>query len=294
MTRAGKIALLALGAAAALCGLALTGWPQDLLLGARLVPPPVERALPAPAAGAFPHELLERALQAHVDEAGRVDFAGLREDKDLAAYVGLLAAYSPRSHPALFPTREEALAYHLNAYNALVLWGVTRHWPLGSVQEVPSGGLWEMKPGQGFFYSLRFVLGGERVHLYGLENETIRGYKDARIHAAINCASVSCPRLRRDAFRPATLEAQLTAGAAEMVGDPRHLRVDPQGRRVVASSIFDWFRADFEAEAPSLLAWWATHAPSSEQRGALEAAQRDGYAVEFAPYDWGVPPAPAR
>lgn len=281
-------ALILLGALVVGGALGLLGIPQRALLGYRLQTPPALGLAP-PQPGAFPHGELEALLLAHVDEQGRVDYPGLHQERAaLERYVAQLAAWSPRSHPALFPSRAHAMAYDINAYNALVLWGVLLRWPLGSVQEVPPGGLIEIKPGQGFFYSQRFVLGGEEINLYDLEHRVLRPYGDARIHAAINCASASCPQLQRRVFTPEGLEAQLAQAMAQMVSQDKHLEVDERARVVRASAIFDWFEEDFVAHAPSLLEYWAQVAPPGPRREALERARRQGYAVQFKVYDWTI------
>ncbi len=84
------------------------------------------------------------------------------------------------------------------------------------------------------------------MNLKSLEDRLIRErFHDPRIHAALNCASISCPRLQREAFEAARLDAQLDEAMSEFVGDPRHLRVHPETRMVELSKIFDWFSEDF-------------------------------------------------
>lgn len=265
-------------------GLWVAGVPQKLLLGDAAVPVP-RVDVKVPAAGAFPHGLLDAALKRHVNSEGRVDYAGVRADEDLQRYVATLASVSPASHPQLFPSEAHELAYYCNAYNALVLYAVGLHWPLKSVQDVRVASVVELKPTQGFFYGQRFVLGGQRVNLYDLENSVIRSYGDARIHAAINCASESCPALEAEAFTAARLDAQLDAVMKAMVADPRHLRIDAATRTLHASAIFDWYKDDFVADQGSLHAYWVAFA-SPDQAAALQAAA--GYKIAFNPYDWGV------
>jgi hypothetical protein len=93
-------------------------------------------------------------------------------------------------------------------------------------------------------------LGGRETDLKALEDDVIRArYGDARVHAALNCASVSCPRLPRAAFTGEKLNAQLDAAMHEFVTDPKHLRVDRGAGKVAMSKIFDWYAADFLADA---------------------------------------------
>ena len=85
-----------------------------------------------------------------------------------------------------------------------------------------------------------------RLHLKGLEDKKVRaGYGDARAHAILNCASISCPRLRRRAVEPETLEADLDEAMAELVSHPKHFQLDESAGVVCLSRIFDWFEGDF-------------------------------------------------
>src|SRR5262249_59675958 len=64
-----------------------------------------------------------RVLAGHVDEQGRIDFAGISKDRaDLDAYVAYVGAVSPETDRAAFPTPDAVLAYYLNAYNALAMY----------------------------------------------------------------------------------------------------------------------------------------------------------------------------
>lgn len=179
-----------------------------------------------------------------MDGKGRVAYEALSRDRaDLDRYLEALRGVSPESRPDLFPSRAERLAYWVNAYNALVFAGVLDRGP--EKESVWKGGL---VSGYSFFVSRKFVLGGEETNLKRLEDATIRkGFEDPRIHAALNCASVGCPRLPQVPFLPGTLDEQLDAAMSEFVGDARNVAVDASSRTVTLSKIFDWFEDDFLA-----------------------------------------------
>jgi hypothetical protein len=253
-------------------------------------PGPAPDAIPAP----FDHALLDAVLAAHVDDRGRVDYAGLARDRaDLDAYYARLAAVSPDSHPALFPTEADRLAYWINAYNATVIVVVLHHYPIASVRDVGYP-MFFFYPLAGFFYVQRVELGGERTNLYDLENRIIRGrFDDPRIHFALNCASISCPRLPARAFHPETLDAQLDAETRRFVSEARNVDVDPEAREVTLSAIFDWYEDDFTG-------WLSRHRPDhdptlpgyvslylSPERARALAGCGD-CETRFADYDWGL------
>jgi hypothetical protein len=238
----------------------------------------------------FAHDDWDAVLAAFVDDRGLVDYAGLARDRDaLDRYLAAIAEVGPESTPERFPTRDHELTYYINAYNALVFAGVLG---LGDDAETVWGGLIDGYP---FFVGAKYRIDGRKINLRNLENKVVRArYGDARIHAALNCASLGCPRLPDTAFRPGTLDATLDAAMTEFVSDPRHVRVDDDAKVVHLSKIFDWFRDDFlddEREVgnddPSLIDY------VNRFRGDAPAVPRD-YDVKILKYDEGLNRAPPR
>jgi hypothetical protein len=246
---------------------------------------------PLPEQG-FSHGPLGRVLRRHV-HGGSVDYAGLRQgDRPLRRYAARLARTGPRTAPGRFPSRDARLAYHINAYNALTLLGVLAHWPVDSVHDVR--GPIEPTPGFGFFWAQRVRLDGRTTNLYDLEHEVLRGqFDDARIHAAINCASVSCPDLRGEPYVRERLDSQLDEATRAFCSQPRHVRIDAGRERIVLSAIFDWFRDDFAAHARRIGAGegmldFVEHFARPDVSEALRQARENGYEVTFAEYDWSL------
>jgi len=186
----------------------------------------------------FDYTPLNRTLGRVVDAQGRVDYEAVKTDADLRAFVDQLAQISPNTHPALFPSRADSLAFWVNAYNACVLAGVAKAYPISSVTEIA--------PAFGFFKTYQFVVGGRRFTLDQIEHEIIRPrFADPRIHAAINCAAVSGPRLLNKVFTPDELDDQLNAVMRDMIRNPMHVQIDRETGVVNLSAIFDWFSSDF-------------------------------------------------
>jgi len=199
----------------------------------------------APVEGAnmdFSYDDWQETLEAFVDDKGFVDYDGLRDDRiALDRFLGELRAKGPHSTPDIFSDREDRLAYYINAYNALAFEGVLSLDPDVST-------VWGFsKTGYGFFVRMKVELDGQKTSLKKLEDDLVReGFKDPRIHAALNCASAGCPRLPQEPFLAATLDEQLDAAMKEFVSEERNCSVDTAARTVTLSKIFDWFRKDFE------------------------------------------------
>ena len=196
---------------------------------------------PAARAGGFPYDAWGRILERVVDERGFVDYGTLALDREeLNEIVAAIAARSPENDPDAYPSRDAALAYYLNAYNALVFRAVLDLGPEATTVWGKSGS------GLGFFVRRKVEVGGRKLSLKKLEDDLVRAaFRDPRIHAALNCASVGCPRLPQMPFSPDRLDAELDAAMRELVASEAHVRYDRASGTVTLSKIFDWFRKDF-------------------------------------------------
>lgn len=266
-----------------------TGLVTVKALGLRSVSASAE-PLPLPPGG-FDYGWWNGALRRWV-RAGGVDYDSVRADEaELRRFVATLGVTGPRTTPERFTTEPERLAYYLNAYNALVLFAVIDNWPITSVHDVR--GWLDPRAGFGFFYGLRFALDGEETNLYDLENGTIRGFVDARIHAAINCASKSCPALAPYAFEPATLDDQLDEVTRAFSSTAPHVSIDEDAREIRLSAIFEWYRADFEEHArrlgrPATIEDFILAFADSGTAEAMRRARSADFEVEYQPYDWAL------
>jgi len=232
-----------------------------------------------PASAAALEARWDAILDGAVDD-GVVDYGRLAERRDdLDRFVATLADFGPSTAPAAFAHEDARFAYYLNAYNALVVFAVLELDVRETVHEVH--GPIEPVAGMGFFWAKRFVLDGQTLSLYTLEHDVLRAhFDDARLHAAIVCASESCPPLREGAYHAATLDAELDAAAARFTAPP-YVRAEPAEERLVISAIYDWYEDDFG----DVLDWIARHA---EDPAPIERARREGWTVTHADYDWSL------
>lgn len=229
-------------------------------------------------AAEFDHSAWDRVLKRFVNDRGEIDYGGIRKDRaDMEAYLTALRAASPKNKPELFPSKEAALAYWINAYNALVTHGVAIKYPVKSVRDL--GLLF------GFFRAKEYVAGGQTVSLDNIEHDTIRKeYREPRIHFAIVCASLGCPYLARDAYLPSRLEQQLDAAARAFFSQERNFAVVPAKNQVVLSKIFDWYGKDFGG-TPGVLEFSKRYLPEA-RRKQFEAMKNPR--VRFRDYDWSI------
>ncbi|MGH8550828.1 MAG: DUF547 domain-containing protein [Methylococcales bacterium] len=259
------------------------------------LPRPAETPVSPPAT--FSHRAFNDVLNRFVDAQGLVDYQALKKNPErFEQYYRAISLYSPDSHPQMFATEHDRLAYWINAYNAAVIKIVLVHYPIRGVAAVsPPFPLSFLPDRTGFFFFQRAMFGGVSTSLYYLENGVIRArFSEPRIHFALNCASLGCPRLPRDAFEGKDLDRRLDRESRKFFSEPRNFRVDIPGKRVYLSSILDWYRDDFldwvadrfPDSEPSLLKFVALYL-DDRQKSELEDLSRD-FSVEFVPYDWGL------
>jgi hypothetical protein len=208
----------------------------------------------------------ERVLEQRVDAQGRVDFKGLKESPgDLEKFVQWVG------EPKDFSSAAEKKTFHLNAYNALAM-----HMAIRTGLE-PSAKI-------RYFVLNRVKVDGKSMSLKSFEDDHIRSLGDPRIHAALNCMARSCPRLPKEPFREAKLDAQLDAVASEWVNAPEHVQLQADGKTVRVNEIFDFFPKDFEKGGGPV---------GFINRFRKEKLPADAK-VEFIPYDWALNAQPGR
>ena len=217
------------------------------------------------------YDVWDSVLQHRVDARGRVNFAALAHDRAaLDRFVSWIYRFSPANRPRWFASRQAVLAYHINAYNALAMYSVLAYGDpetLGPIDRLR------------FFVWRKIRVGGRTLSLYAYENKVIRPLGDPRVHFALNCMAVSCPRLPRHAFRPARLDAELNRAARDFFNSRRSVVVDRADESVRLSAILKWYRQDFLAEAPSLIAY------ANRYR---DTPIPPSYRIMFMGYDWTI------
>ena len=193
----------------------------------------------------------DRILKGYVLDNGTVKYAALRSGLDpLTSFVQHIGSVSPDSHPSLFPSRAQKLAYWLNTYNALVLWAMAKEFPEKKDRLNSLIGRYR------FFMMTKFKTGRRDFSLNDIEtNEIRKQFQEPRIHFAIVCASRSCPWLSRDAFTGEHLEEQLEARTRLFFNQTRNVRFNSAQRELSLSQIFEWYKQDFGDSTEKVLAF---------------------------------------
>ena len=185
------------------------------------------------------HERWDSLLKEHVSAAGWVDYVGFQKDSvRLNSYLNLLS----RNHPnEKHWSKNERMAYWINAYNAFTVKIVADHYPVSSIKDIKNG-----IPFVNTVWDIKFIsIEGEEYDLNNIEHGILRPkFGEPRIHFAVNCASYSCPPLANFAFEAEILDRQLDQLAKKFVNDPLRNQITSTSQAKL-SKIFSWFKGDF-------------------------------------------------
>lgn len=233
-------------------------------------------------AGRFQHSEWSALLSRFVQPTG-VDYANLKRVQRLVEeYLKRLAETDPET----FIDADDQLAFYLNAYNAIAIHQVLRHYPLASVREIPDAFL---RP---------YPIGPRNVSLHTLHANILRSFGDPRIHAALSPAALGGPQPQPVAFAGVGLQAALDAALRRLLADPRHgVRFDEAANTLYLPASLRWFAGDFAdpAAMPGIRHLIRPALQPTICLGALhpcfpadlaEIVQRRDPHVRFLPFDW--------
>ncbi|WP_022851684.1 DUF547 domain-containing protein [Limisalsivibrio acetivorans] len=206
-------------------------------------------------------ELLDRYVK-----NGLVDYDGLKRNESLLDdYLDSVKTTVPDDLP-----RNDQLALYINAYNACTMKLILKHYPVKSIKDI--GGLFKSP------WDIEFCrVGCAPMTLDEIEHEIIRPtFKDNRIHFAVNCASMGCPKLLDEPYRGETIDVQLDMVTKRFLrnGEKNYI----EGSRLYASRIFDWYDEDFPN---GTLAFFRRYYPDMQGLSMVDK-------VKNADYDWSL------
>jgi Protein of unknown function, DUF547. len=218
--------------------------------------------------------LWANTLAKFVDEKGRTDFEALVTDSmELRGFLKVIAEISPTSNPELFKSQQEIYAYHINAYNALAMWGVIE-------RDIPDNFSSLLKRAS-FFKFRSVIIGGKKTNLYDYENKVIRPLGEPRMHFVLNCMVKDCPRLPQTVFTAENLERDLQSAAIEFFNKDKHILIRNESEEVHLSGIMKFYTKDYVASGKKqdLIAYVNQYSKTTIP---------ETYKVKFIKYDWTV------
>ena len=210
----------------------------------------------------FNHLKFDELLKKHVSENGVVNYDSFKkEEYKLNQYLKMLASVEPKENW----TRNKKLAYCINLYNASTVSLILDNYPLKSIKDITQA------------LEKSFIkIGSKNFSLNELENNIIRStFKEPKIHFAINCGTVSSPKLSNSAFSEKNIDRLLKENTERFLKNTL-IGVSKIGDKVELSRIFDWYLDDFGGKE-NLLNWITSNS---------DLDLSDASFKSFKTYDW--------
>lgn len=218
-------------------------------------------------AATYDHSKFDRLLTTAVAN-GRVDYGKFKDNADFKAYLTGLEGASPSSLGT-----DEALAFWVNAYNALVIKNV-----------LDNPGMRRPTDVAGFFDKKKFKVAGKMYTLNDIENNVIRKqFKEPLIHFGLVCAARSCPPLLKNAYNGANVRSKLAQNASAYLAS-QYNRYDAKTNTLTLSKIFEWYKEDFGGDAG--LRTFVKKYGTKQMKDGLAASPNA--TIKYMEYDWTI------
>jgi ribosomal protein S18 len=193
--------------------------------------------IPSPTAPNMPQidfsKVYPEILSNFVSNSGKVNYAAIKRNSEM---LGQAIFHYQENTPKNSWSSNQKLAYWINSYNLFTIKLIVDNYPLSSIKNIAEGKPWDKK----------FIqLDGKTMSLNDIENGIIRSqFSEPRIHFALNCASISCPKLLNQEYTAANLNTLLEKQAKRYINDENENTFTGNSAKI--SNIFDWYQQDFK------------------------------------------------
>ena len=224
------------------------------------------------------HQAFDKLLKKYVDKNGMVNYkawhASTTDRSTLTTYLEHLGQAS-FNQPA---QRNAQLAYWINAYNAVTIEGILRVYPTKSIRK-------HTKPvGYNIWKNLKLHVADKKINLEDIEHKVLRKMNEPRIHFAIVCASIGCPRLLNEAYSAEKMEQQLTVNTKDFFSRSQNLQIDPNSKQIKLSKLLEWYGSDFGGDINTQLTAYKKYWPAES----VQAVAAGGFSIGYLSYDWNL------
>ena len=224
-------------------------------------------------------------LTKYYDPAKGMDYKSLKA-KDAGTVAKLRQSMAKVDVASL--NKKEQLAYWINLYNINVVGIILDNYPVKSIRAISTDPITRVN----VFKKDYVPFGSGMTALGKIEDDKIReGFKDPRIHFAINCAARSCPPIRTEAFVGERLDAQLDDQARRFLNGPNGVKISKKGdttivetTKIMAGGF--WFEKDFKAWGNGTLAFMRKYVSADKAKMIDQAGEN--VKVTYDDYNWDL------
>jgi hypothetical protein len=211
------------------------------------------------------HSGWDELLKTHVSSSGDVDYKGFKKDiHKFDEYLLELREHAPMKDWS----KNEKKAFYINTYNAYMIKFILTKYPVSSPQDVKFSGkdVWHFRMVQ---------VGPQKYDLTQIEDNILRTMGDPRIHFAINCGALSCPKLLNEAYTGEKLNGQLSSVTRKFIANETHNQIS--AKKIKISKIFDWYGDDFKKGDNTVISFINQYSKLTVNADAK---------IEFLEYNW--------
>jgi len=211
-----------------------------------------------------------------------VDYDGLyQESSDPSSGYSKFLTQLSQFDPNSLPSRNEQIAFWINAYNIGAIKMILDHYPVSGIRSRKINFLknpWRKKI---------LNINGRIYSLGEIEHEILLGkYKEKMIHFGVVCASLSCPDIIKEVYRGENLSSQLERQARRFVNNPaKGLTIDRTNNTVYVSKVFKWDKKNFSRGIEDIIPFILPFVESNQDREYLKTKH---YKLDFLDYDWDL------
>ncbi|MEO0368862.1 MAG: DUF547 domain-containing protein, partial [Pseudomonadota bacterium] len=190
----------------------------------------------------------------------------------LEQYLQMLQSIDPREL-----NKAEQFAYWVNFYNAATVRVILDEYPTRSILRTGKKffaiGPWDDKVA---------TVAQQKITLNDIEHRILRPiWNDHRIHFIVNCASIGCPNLSKQALTASNAEALLNQAAKDYLNHPRGFEL--KGDKLYLSTIFKWYAKDFGQTKLEMLETLGHYLTKPKQQTISDSSPKIKYR-----YDWSL------
>jgi hypothetical protein len=161
-----------------------------------------------------------------------VDYSGLKEDLKFEKLLKEVRNVEIQKIEG-----DELKAFWINTYNIGAVKMIVDNYPVDGIKS--AGSLFKS------VWDKEIIEVGNKIYsLREIEDKILRKAGDELIHFAIVCASVSCPDLKKSAYRGKDLDGQLLEQKLKFI-EEKNKGMYMEGDTIYISKIFKWYKEDF-------------------------------------------------
>jgi hypothetical protein len=228
------------------------------------------------------HKIYDELLAQYV-ENGLVDYEKLKNDNRLKKYLNNLSKINPDT----LKNDMEKMTFWINAYNAFTLEVIVDNYPLESINDLNWGGMAIAQMlGKTVWHKKFISINNKEYSLNDIEHGILRKkFNDPRIHFALVCAALSCPKLRSEAYTADKLIMQFEEQGNLFLNNREKNRFDLKTKTAYLSRYFDWYKDDFGKNDEEVLIYITDYLNDEEVVKSIK-DNPENWTIEFIPYNW--------